>query len=406
MTRPLALALTLLCALSIAAQAQENDGGTGTGTGTAETAAAAAAPADSDASGPDAADDEATESTASAESDGDGDGETSGQRPPRPAKLMTLSQGEGTVERRFYGRVRAKETVDLAFQVGGQITEFPAEEGNTIPAGELVAQLDLDPFERRLAEARVNLDKAERDLQRLQQLAGSAASEVQVEDARTQVRLAEISVETAEDQLEDATLDAPFDALVARRMVPIFSTVSSGTPVVRLHDMSEKQVAIDVPEVLFRRAAGGADVEITATLPESDEDYPLVFRTFEAETADVGQTFRITLAFTEDPGQWVLPGASATVNVVSPLGASSGVLIPETALVYDAERNPSVFAFRPSENDPDRGTVARAAVDIEIRPDGRIALLEGPEAGTEIVMTGAAALEDGMAVRRFTGIGE
>ncbi|SFE61016.1 efflux RND transporter periplasmic adaptor subunit [Roseivivax sediminis] len=327
--------------------------------------------------------------------------------PPRPAKLMTLDAGQGTVERQFFGRVEANETVDLAFQVGGQIVRLPATEGAPIPEGGLVARLDLDPFERQLEEARVNLDKAERDLDRLEQLSGNAASEVQIQDARTQARLAQIAVDDAEDQLEDATLEAPFDALVARRMMANFSTVQAGTPVVRLHDMSVKKVAIDVPEVLFRRATDDRDkIEVSASFPESEQSYPLVFSEFEAETAEVGQTYRLTLAFAEDPGEGVLPGSSTTVTVQMPLGASSGILLPETALVYDPERNPSVMVFAPSGEDPDRGEVHRTPVDIEVRPDGRIALLDGPEPGTEIVMTGAAQLEDGQSVRRFTGIGE
>ncbi|SLN49049.1 Multidrug resistance protein MexA precursor [Roseivivax jejudonensis] len=326
---------------------------------------------------------------------------------PRPAKLMTLDAGRTTVERQFFGRVRARETVDLAFQVGGQIVEFPASEGTSIAAGGLVAQLDLEPFERQLEEARVQLDKAERDLERLERLSGNAASEVQIQDARTQRDLARIAVADAEDRLEDATLNAPFDALVARREVANFSTVSAGQPVVRLHDMSEKQVAIDVPEVLFRRAAGAEDqIKLSATFPESDTRHPLVFREFEAETADVGQTYRLTLAFTEDPGERVLPGSSTTVNVVTPLGSGSGIVIPETALVFDADRDPAVMVFEPSEEDPDRGTVRRTPVTIDMRPDGRISLAEGPETGTEIVATGASQLEDGQTVRRFTGIGE
>ncbi|ETX28557.1 efflux RND transporter periplasmic adaptor subunit [Roseivivax isoporae] len=326
--------------------------------------------------------------------------------PPRPAKLMTLQAGDDRIARQFYGRVEARETVELAFQVGGQIVEFPAPEGGPILEGGLVARLDLDPFRRQLDEARVNLSKAERDLARLEALSGSAVSEVQREDARTQAQLAEIAVADAEDALENATLNAPFDALVARRMVANFSTVQAGTPVVRMHDMSEKRVAIDVPEVLFRRAAGGEDVELFATFPGDDTRYPLLPREFEAETADVGQTFRLTLAFQSDPGDWVLPGSSTTVTALSGLGAGSGILVPETALVYGADRSPNVFVYRPSEDNADTGTVVLTPVGIETRSDGRISLVEGPEPGTEIVETGAPQLEDGQQVRRFTGIGE
>lgn len=325
--------------------------------------------------------------------------------PPRPAKLMALAAGVAGIERHFYGRVRAKETVDLAFQVGGQITEFPAAEGGHLARGALIAQLDLAPFHRSLEQARVTLAKARRDLERLQSMSAANVPEVQILDARTQAELARIAVDEAEDRLAHATLTAPFDALVARREVAAFTTVSAGLPVVRIHDMSELRVEIDVPEVLFRRAHGGGAVEFWATFPGDDARYALALREFEAETAEVGQTFRITLAFTDAPGGWLLPGASATVTALAHHAADRAVIVPDTALLFDAERRPYVMLFRPSAGDPDTGTVARTAVEIAVREDGRIALRGGLEPGAEIVMTGAAQLRDGQPVRRFTGIG-
>jgi RND family efflux transporter MFP subunit len=329
-----------------------------------------------------------------------------GDAPVRPAKLMTLDRANAAVERRFYGRVRARQTVDLAFQVGGQITEFPLDEGSSVGAGDLVAELDLSPFRRELERARVNLAKAQRDLTRLQQLSADSVSDVQVEDARTQVDLARIALEQAEDRLEDATLAAPFDGLVARRLVATFTTVSAGQPIVRLHDMSEIRIDIDVPEVLFRRARREDDITIWARFPGDDTRYDLELREFEAETAQVGQTFRITLAFTQDTGEWLLPGASATVVARLPGEDGDAILLPETALVYGADGAPHVMVFEASAGDPDTGTVTRRAVEISVRSDARVALADGPAPGTEIVMTGASQLRDGQRVRRFTGIGE
>lgn len=326
--------------------------------------------------------------------------------PPRPAKLMALTAGAAGIERHFYGRVRAKETVDLAFQVGGQITEFPATEGGKLAQGALIAQLDLAPFRRSLEQAQVALAKARRDLERLQSMSAANVSEVQILDAGTQVDLARIAVAEAADRLAHATLTAPFDALIARREVATFTTVSAGLPVVRIHDMSELRVEIDVPEVLFRRAHGGGTVAFWATFPGDDARYPLALREFEAETAKVGQTFRITLAFTADPGGWLLPGAAATVTALAHNPADRAVIVPEPALLFDAERRSYVMLFRPSAGDPDTGTVARTPVEIAVREDGRIALVGGLEPGAEIVTAGATQLRDGQPVRRFTGIGE
>ncbi|MDR6308285.1 efflux RND transporter periplasmic adaptor subunit [Pacificitalea manganoxidans] len=327
-------------------------------------------------------------------------------RPPRPAKLMTLTRGGAPLERQFFGRVRARETVDLAFQVGGQIVQFPAAEGAPVDDGQLIAQLDLVPFQRNLDQAQVNLDKARRDLQRLEKLSGSNVAEVQIRDAQTTVSLAEIALDTAEDQLEDATLTAPFDGLVARRMVAAYTTVSAGTPVVRLHDMSELRIDIDVPEVLFRRAQGGDDVQFTAMIPGGTGTYELVMREFEAETAEVAQTFTLTLAFVDTPPTALLPGASSTVTASVMSEGGDAVLLPETALVFDPDRTAHVMIFAPHEDDPDVGTVVRTPVQIEIGDNGRVVMQEGPEPGTEIVATGAAMLEDGQTVRRFTAIGK
>ncbi|MHA6326365.1 efflux RND transporter periplasmic adaptor subunit [Roseivivax sp. CAU 1753] len=324
----------------------------------------------------------------------------------RPAKLMMLDPEQAMLKREFFGRVTARETVDLAFQVGGQIERLAVTEGDTYPAGTLLAELDLAPFQRNVAQAQVNLTKAQRDLDRLNELSRANVAEVQVQDTETQRDLAEIALETARDQLADATLKAPFDALVVRRLVRTYSTVTAGTPVIRISDMSEVRVDIDVPEILFRRAQSNADVTFLASLPESPTAYPLDVREFEAETADVAQTFRVTLAFRDRPDAFVLPGASVTVTAEARRGDEMQVVLPETALVYAPDRSTNVMVFEPSGDDPDVGTVRQTPVEIAIRDDGRVILLDGPGASTEIVRAGAAMLRDGQRVRRFTSIGE
>ncbi|MHA7876680.1 efflux RND transporter periplasmic adaptor subunit [Roseivivax sp.] len=326
--------------------------------------------------------------------------------PVRPAKIMTLEADAAAISREFFGRVAAKETVELAFQVSGQIARLPVTEGETYDAGTLLAELDLEPLERNVRQAEVQLNKAQRDLDRLENLSSATVSAVQIEDARTQRDLAQISLENAQNSLDDASLHAPFDALIVRRLAAEFGTVSAGQPVLRVSDMSEIRVDIDVPEVLFRRAQDTDSVEFRASLPGRDESFALIPREFEAETADVGQTYRTTLAFAEDPGDYVLPGSSVTVTAEARYAGRSQIVVPATALVYQPDRSPTVMVFTPSEEDADRGTVRQTPVEIEIRDDGQVVLTEGPEAGTEIVMAGASMLTDGQRVRRFTGIGE
>lgn len=322
------------------------------------------------------------------------------QEVPKPVKLMTVTSEPQQVERRFYGQVTALQTVDLAFQVGGQVEVLTAPEGQVIPEGEVIAQLDLDAYERARSQADVNLDKARRDLSRLESLSGAAVSEVSIRDARTQVQLAEIALQDAEANLDHATLRAPFDALVARREIANFTTVSAGTPVVRLHDVSEMRVEIDVPEVLFRQAGQNGSVSFEAEFPGGSDRFPLVSREFEAETSALGQSYTLTLAFEQNPGAGIYPGASVSVLARAEMPAQEAVFLPETALTFDAAGDPMVMVF-----DED-GTVTATPIEIEIALDGRVRLVDGLENGTEIVSTGASQLQDGQSVRRFTRVGE
>ncbi len=321
------------------------------------------------------------------------------ETPLRPAILMTVNAGEVGVTRQFFGHIVARQTVDLAFQVGGQIVDFPAQEGEVIPAGELVAELDLEPFELQVRQAELQLEQAERALNRLQQLTVSV-TEVQLQDAETQVGLAEVALRNAQVALDNATLLAPFDALVATRNVANFSTVGQGAPVARLHDMSELRIEIDVPEILFQRAGQDADVTMAARFQTSDQLFPLEVREFNAEASSVGQSFRLTLALSPSAGIMALPGSS--VVVFATLAEHDvPLMIPATALRIANDGAPSVLRF--IAGDGTTGTVEEVPVVIETNRDGQIIVTEGLSPGDEIVRTGAHALDDGQMVRRFEG---
>lgn len=325
------------------------------------------------------------------------------EEPLKPVKIITAEDRGADMTRQFFGRVVARQSVDLAFQVGGQLEEFPVIEGSVVPKGELVAQLDLESFELTLKQARLQKEQADRTLKRLQQLSGSSVSQVSIDDAATQLALAEVAVKNAEYALEHATLSAPFDALVATRNVANYTTIGAGTPVVRLHDMSEVRIEVDIPEVLFLRAEASPNVEIQAKFPSSDQLFPLSLREFNAEASKVGQSYKVTMGMTPPDGLRILPGASATVIATIKGEHADAILLPKTAVFIDVNGQPSVLIFAPKG--ASEGTLRRVAVEVAPAPGDGILVTSGLELGSEIVATGGAALRDGQKVRRFAGFG-
>jgi multidrug efflux pump subunit AcrA (membrane-fusion protein) len=119
-----------------------------------------------------------------------------------PVRVLTYvaSPPEALSERRFFGRIVARETLDLAFDIGGRIEDMTVEAGDCVSAGALIAQLRLSPLMRAVERSRINLDTATRELLRAQ----------------------------AQEALADATLSAPFDSLIVERLVPPLSVVQLG----------------------------------------------------------------------------------------------------------------------------------------------------------------------------------
>lgn len=330
--------------------------------------------------------------------------DTDGDPVLRPVRLMTVEAPDTMITRQFFGQVVARQTVDLAFQVGGQLTELPVRNGEIVAKGDLLARLDPDPFARAVERAELNLQQAQRDFDRVAQLAQSnVASAARFDEVQTALDLAKVSLREARDAQEDATLTATFDGLIARRLLANFSTVSAGTPVLRLHDMSEPRVEIDVPERVFQNADNPDRVTITADFGDGLNAVPLRLVEFNAETLGVSQTYRVDLALPADPGFTPLPGRTATVTVTLPLASNAALTVPITALVHRAERDTQVFVFEPTG--ADTGTlraqpvevVSRDGTAVGIDPDGDL------RPGTEIVAAGAHLLTDGQDVRRFTG---
>ena len=326
-----------------------------------------------------------------------------GDDAPRLVKLVSVGQGDLTLRRNFFGRVAARETVDIAFQVPGQVVSLPVIEGMNLAEGDVIAELDLEIFELDLQSARLRLNQAERTMERLRLLAGTTVSQVAIDDAETELALARVAVKNAEYALGHATLRAPFDALVSTRYIPNFTTVSAGTRIARLHDMSELRIKVAVPEVLYQ-ASNIFDltrVKLEAKFPGSNETFPVEPREFEAETTEDGQSFIWTMGMTPPPGRTILPGSSVTI-VATLNSEGRGFIIPPTAVRLGPGGGPSVMVFDGGPED-ETGTLRLVPVDIQPDDDGRVVVTSGLEAGVEIVALGVARLQDGQSVRRFAG---
>lgn len=326
---------------------------------------------------------------------GDTDPESSEAVPT--VRIVTVGEATLPQSRRFVGRVEPRSTIDLAFEVGGLIVEMPVLGGQRVPKGALLAALETADFDLSVREAEARLDLAVLEFDRAEDLTSRGAAPVaRRDDALAQKRLAEVEYDTARRRLEQSRLKAPVDALVTRRLIDPFTFVSAGQAVLRVQDVSEMRVVISVPESLAAAAGSPENATATARLAAlPGEVLPLELREVVTEADPVAQTFEVSFAITSEADPRILPGMTATVEVV-PSGAADDrpLEIPLAALDTTGSAPFRVWMF-----DPESETVSPRDVEVGLPGTDAIPVTAGLEAGEQIVAAGVRLLTDGQRVR-------
>ena len=313
-------------------------------------------------------------------------------------ELARAARAETTRMRVFVGRVAPLKVVDLAFQVSGQILELPVSDGQKRPQGALIARLDTVDFELAVEQARTAYDLAEIEFNRASQLADrGAAAQAQLDQARADRTQADIALREAERRLEQATITAPFDALVARVIAEPFINTTPSQPIVRLQDVSEMRIIVSLPEEIAAMArANGENFTFTATFPAvPGYEATLGLREFVTEADPVAQTYRVEFAITGKVDPRLLPGMTAKVIGVPATGAGQPpVVIPLGAVDTTSKTDPQVWVL-----DPATSAVSPREVTLGLPRNGDIVVLKGLAPGEQVVSAGWTGLTDGARVR-------
>ena len=285
------------------------------------------------------------------------------------------------------GRVEPARTVDIAFQVPGQIIQLHVEPGDRIREGEVIAKLDQVDFELTVVRTQASFELAESEFERASSLAErGVAADARLDTARAQLAQAAAALRAAERRLEQTELVAPFDAIVARAFIEVYVNVTSAAPVLRLQDISEMRIVISLPEELAAIARASPDAfDVVATFPAvPGYTAPLVLRSFATDVDPMAQTYDVEFAITGKIDPRLLPGMTADVriSIAAEEDRPHSVIVPVSAVDTTSRTEPSIWIYEEAS-----GQVARKTVRLGLPMDDEIAILKGLQ-GDEVVVSG------------------
>lgn len=312
----------------------------------------------------------------------------------KPAVIDYLKAPQTKLINQFVGKIDGAQTVDLAFEVPGQLASLLPREGDEIAKGALIAQLDQAPFEIQVREARAQFELAELDFKRKQSLLkDNAISPALVDQARAQLDLVQAHLDMSERQLSETELRAPFSGLLSRRFVDNYTFVGSGQAIIRFTDLSEVFVRIAVPERLISALNQQQITRLWATLPETNEEIPLTLKEFSGEANPVAQSYMVTLVMPGIQGLRLLPGMNITVYAER-ASANQYPLVPIEAIHESPAGGFYVWQFSEAT-----GSVSQQSISTGEVRGAHIEIIDGLKPGDAFVAAGGHQLRNGMTVR-------
>ena len=331
--------------------------------------------------------------------------DTTVERPPRPAKIIAVSERPRETAIAQPIVVEPDQSAVLTMLEGGVLQEFPVLEGTLVKKGDLIARVDTRILENNVNQAQSQLAQAKVEYERAKILLTQGNIPESVFDQRgTEFELAELNVEAASKRLEDATLLAPFDGVVALVSVDQYQTVTAQQEIVTLQSQSKFRAVMHIPA---SQLVDATDVDILESYLALDVapliNIPTEFRSLAQQADPSTQTYEAQMNFTRPEGLIVLPGMTGQVFAKVVPNASKPYVqlleIPMAAVQYDGEM-PYVWLV---QGQAEVLSVTRRDIVLKDEIGRNLAVLEGLDVGDEIVGAGASYLFEGMKIRRFGG---
>lgn len=338
-------------------------------------------------------------------------GACGGEPPPpaaaaatRPVKTLVIADGTTGGERSFPARIAAAQSAALAFRVSGTVARLAVREGDRLPEGATVAELDPKDFQIVVSDRQATFDNAKKNFDRAKDLVASGAiSRMDFDRLEAEFKNARAALDAARQDLAYTKLSAPFAGVVARRHVEQFEQVQINQAIVTLQNLDHLEVKFDVPESLIRgirarkdREAARDDIAVVASFEDlPGQRFPLRFKEAAAQADAQTQTFEVTYTMDRVAERTVLPGMTATVTVdLSQLvDTATSFMVPVSAVVGDYKLDPQVWLV-----EPESMTTRAQAVEVGRMSGDRIEVTAGLEPGMRIVTAGASFVTPGMKV--------
>ena len=309
---------------------------------------------------------------------------------PIAVETETVKTGSDLLGRTYVGTVEEESATSISFTGAGRLPRVYVEEGQTVRAGQLTAEMDKTQAQNMLAAAEAQMKQANDALTRMKQLHDNGSlPEIKWVETQSAVEQAQAALDLAKKNLADCSVRTPVGGIVGKGVKEAGETVLPALPVASVLNINHVRIVVSVPEKEI--------ANFTPKTPTTISVEALGGRTYQGGTITKGieadgttHTYDIKIHL-QNTDHGLLPGMVCQVKVNGSTAAAQ-MSVPITAVQQNAQGKKFVWAVKD-------GKAHRSIVTIGRASGNRIAIEEGLTEGDVIIIEGYQKLSEGVEVK-------
>ncbi|KZN12268.1 efflux RND transporter periplasmic adaptor subunit [Marinomonas sp. TW1] len=218
-------------------------------------------------------------------------------------------------------QLNAKDRLVLSSQLSGRIKRLTSREGQSFKKGQALVAFDCDIYKAKLDYAQAAEEATEQKrlvAKRLDSL--QSISVMEVNQAESDVLMAQAERRIGEVMVERCAIYAPFDGRVVKRLVQQGEFVSEGEPILEVYNRHEYEVVLMVPSRWISDIKIGHTFQVK--LDETKQYYNAKVTRLGAVIDPLSQSFTVFGEIVTAPKSDLIPGMSGNAYFSSSQWAS------------------------------------------------------------------------------------
>lgn len=295
-------------------------------------------------------------------------------------ETVEVTRGDVEVTIESVGTVGMRDSVQLTSPASTEVEVVSVITGDEVREGDVLVQLEREPFDDAVEAAEEALAQAETALSVLDageppDTAGEIAERVA---AQHEVEQAQEALDRAETARSQSLVLAPFDGTVIHVATTEGSPVAQGGELIQLAQLQEFELVVNIDEVDLPLINVGADARIVLeAFPDRVIESQIYSIARRAEIVGGTTVFPAIIRFRGEDDLLILPGMNAEVEITADVRPDV-LLLPEGSFQSVGRRT-----FVDVIVD---GEIEQREIRSGIRSGGMVEIADGLEEGDEVAL--------------------